>query len=72
MFLFGVGNCDEVYVAVRFCCFAEVEECFFGEGAAAVAEKGEDCGFAGFEGEFGGARGWCSVSEVFKVEACCG
>ena len=45
---------EEGYGAVGAGGFAEVEEGFFREGAAAVAEEGYDEGAGGGEGDFGG------------------
>lgn len=57
-----MGDRHEIYAAVGASCFAEVEEGLFGEGAAAVAEEGKDCGLA-LERDFGclgrfGSYGW--------------
>jgi hypothetical protein len=50
-----VRDCEESGGAVGAGGFAEVEEGFFGEGAAAMAEEGDDGGGGGGEeGEFGG------------------
>ena len=50
----GVRDCEEGGGAVGAGGFAEVEEGFLCEGAAAVAEEGDDGGGGGGEGDSGG------------------
>lgn len=53
-----MADSDKIDIAMRLRGFAHTGESFLREGAAAVAEEGDDGSLAGLEVQDGGRGGW--------------